>query len=290
MPDTAWESLGRLSPRELVPARLLLHNAAQLAAAVGRSLVPARPDDGHTSLAWIASPRGLASQDVAGARSWRALLGLGEPAPALVVLAGGAEVDRLALEGRTRREAFEWLDARARALGAPVSRLNLSAPYALPAHPFGASDPFTSPGEVAVAELACWFADGDAVLRAVAAGWPGSTPVRVWPHHFDVGSVLPLGAETTESAPSVGIGLSPGDEGITEPYFYVTPWPPPPPADELPTLPSGGRWHREGWTGAVLTGSDVVAKGDGAAQAAAVKTFLAGCLQVLRARYDARQR
>ncbi len=290
MPETAWESLGTLSPRELVPARLLLHHAAQLAAAVGRSLVPARPDDGHTSLEWTSSPRGLASQEVAGARPWRALLGLEEPAPALVVLAGGAEVDRLALEGRTRREAFEWLDERARSLGAPASRLSLKAPYVLPAHPYGASDPFTSPGKRAVAELARWLADGDAVLRGVAAGWPGSAPVRVWPHHFDVGSVLPLGGATTEDAPSVGIGLSPGDEGIAEPYFYVTPWPPPAPAEELPTLPSGGRWHREGWTGAVLTGSDVVAKGDGAAQAAAVKTFLAGAVQVLRARHDARRR
>jgi hypothetical protein len=287
MPETAWEALGTVSPRELVPARLLLHHAAQLAAAVGRSLVPARPDDGHTSLEWTSSPRGLASQEVAGARPWRALLGLEEPAPALVVLAGGAEVDRLPLEGRTRREAFEWLDERARSLGAPASRLSLKTPYVLSAHPYGASDPFRSPGERAVAELARWLANGNAVLRGVAAGWPGSAPVRVWPHHFDVGSVLPLGGATTEDAPSVGIGLSPGDEGIAEPYFYVTPWPPPEPAEELPTLPSGGRWHRVGWTGAVLSGSDVMAEADGAAQAAAAKTFLNGAVQVLRARHDA---
>jgi hypothetical protein len=290
MSETPWESLGKQSPRGLVPARLLLHHAAQLAAAVGRSLVPARPDDGHTSLEWTPSPRGLASQEVAGARPWRALLGLGEPAPALALLAGGAEVDRLALEGRTRREAFEWLDERARSLGAPASRLSLEAPYVLPAHPYGGSDPFVSPGDGAVGELARWFADGDAVLRGVAAGWPGRKPVRVWPHHFDVGSVLPLGGGTTEDAPSVSIGLSPGDEGIAEPYFYVTPWPPPAPTEELPSLLSGGRWHREGWTGAVLTGSEVVAQGDGAAQAAAAKTFLAGAVQVLRARHDARRR
>ena len=286
MPETAWESLGTLSPRELVPARLLLHHAAQLVAAVGRSLVPARPDDGHTSLEWTPSPRGLASQEVAGTRPWRALLCLEEPA-ALVALVGRAEVDRLALEGRTRREAFQWLDERARSLGAPASRLSLEAPYVLPAHPYGAADRFTSPGRGAVAELARWLADGDAVLRSVAAGWPRSAPVRVWPHHFDVGSVLPFGGGPTEDAPSVGIGLSPGDERIPEPYFYVTPWPTPSPSEELPTLPSGGRWHREGWTGAILSGSDVVAKGDGAAQAAAAKTFLTGAVQVLRARHDA---
>jgi hypothetical protein len=102
--------------------------------------------------------------------------------------------------------------------------------------------------------------------------------------------VLPLGGASAADAPSVGIGLSPGDEGIAEPYFYVTPWPPPPPAEELPRLSTGGRWHRAGWTGAVLTGSDLVAKGDGAAQAAAAKTFLAGAVQVLRARHEARRR
>jgi hypothetical protein len=284
MRDRSWEPLGQVSPRQLVAARLLLHHAAQLVAAVGRSLAPARPDDGHTSLEWRAELRGLAGEEVVGARPWRAVL---DPEQArIAVLVGTTVVDRLALEGHTRREAFEWLDERARGLGAPAGRLSLDAPYMLPAHAFGAGVRFEAPADGSLAELAHWFASADAVLREVARAWPGAVPVRVWPHHFDVGSVLPLGGGSGEAAPTIGIGLSPGDEGIAEPYFYVTPWPVPAADEALPGLPAGGRWHRESWTGAVLTGSEVVAAGAGAAQAAAARVFLAGAVSLLRARHE----
>ncbi len=105
--------------------------------------------------------------------------------------------------------------------------------------------------------------------------------MRVWPHHFDVGSVLPLGAQQGEDAPSIGIGLSPGDEGIAEPYFYSTLWPAPD-TESLPPLPAGGRWNRDGWTGAVLTGSAITAAGDGAVQAAEAGAFLTSAVEVLR--------
>jgi hypothetical protein len=54
------------------------------------------------------------------------------------------------------------------------------------------------------------FACGDAALRALA---PEVRPV-LWPEHFDLGITLD----------EVNYGLSPGDDGITEPYAYVGPW------------------------------------------------------------------
>ena len=53
---------------------------------------------------------------------------------------------------------------------------------------------------------------------------------------------LDSGKGTVESARTIGVGLSPGDENISEPYFYVTPWPYPPPA-KLPKLPEIGAWY-----------------------------------------------
>ena len=60
-----------------------------------------------------------------------------------------------------------------------------------------------------------------------------------------------------EEARSVGVGMTPGDGGYPEPYFYVTPWPYPNP-EVLPRLATGS-WHTEGWTGAVLTGTEALA-------------------------------
>ena len=281
MMTLGWEPPGRVSPRQLTEARVLLHHAAQLVAAVGRCLVAPRPDDGHTSLEWRPEPRALAGQEVPGPRPWRAALRPDDLA--LAVLARDAEVGRFSLAGHTRREAFAWLVDRAGALGAAVERLRLEAPYVIPEHPVGSGAPFTTGADGALAELARWFTVGDGLVRAVAAGWPGAAPERVWPHHFDVGSVLPLGGG--KGAPTIGVGLSPGDEEIAEPYLYVTPLPRPP-ADSLPELPAGGRWHREGWTGAVLTGTEIVAAGSGAAQTALASAFLTRTAEMLRARHE----
>jgi len=278
-----WQLLGAVSPPALAEGRLLLHHAAQLPAAVARSLTPARPDDGHTSLEWRADARDLAGQEVPGPRPWRVAL---RPEDlSLAVLAGGVEMARLGLGGRTRAAAFAWIVTAARNLGNPTVSPSPAAPYVIPAHAVETGAPFAAPSDGSVAELARWFADGDALLRAVVAGWPGAAPVRLWPHHFDIGSVLPLKERLGHEDPSIGVGLSPGDEGIAEPYLYVTPWPPPA-AESLPALPAGGRWHLEGWTGAVLTGSEIVAAGGAEAQAALAERFLRSTVDALRARYQ----
>ena len=62
----------------------------------------------------------------------------------------------------------------------------------------------------AAAELADWFARGDAGLRAFA---PDEEPV-LWPEHFDLGIALD----------EVNYGISPGDGGHAGPYAYVGPW------------------------------------------------------------------
>jgi hypothetical protein len=276
MQVVVWEALGAAPPLTLVPERLVLHHAAQLVAAVGRSLVPPRPDDGHTSLEWVAGA--LVGQEVAGPRPWTAVL---RPADlSLVAVGGGVEAGRLTLTGRTRDEAFAWLLGVAEGLGVAASRLKLEESYRIPEHPIGAGAPFP-PASRKFAELARWFADGNSLVHALASKWPDAAPVRVWPHHFDVGSVLPLGAPYRGEPPSIGLGLSPGDDGIAEPYLYATLWPAPDP-DALPPLPAGGRWHREEWTGAVLTGSEIVAAGEGGAQAAAAYAFLSSAVETLR--------
>lgn len=64
----------------------------------------------------------------------------------------------------------------------------------------------------AAAELAEWFARGEAGLGAFA---PGVGPV-LWPEHFDLALTLD----------EVNYGVSPGDGGHPQPYAYVGPWAP----------------------------------------------------------------
>lgn len=86
-----------------------------------------------------------------------------------------------------------------------------------------------------------------------------TSPIQLWPHHFDL-SMLWLPGEKIEgqdpdneeySDKQMNFGFAFGDESIPEPYFYVTAYPLP---DGFPSLelPAGTEWRSEGFSGAVL--------------------------------------
>jgi hypothetical protein len=245
----AWEPRGVPAPSALAEARLELHWAIQIPAAVARAVILPLLDDSHTSLAWVAG-----SAVLAGGITPRGLsLGLRVADLTLVVLdAAGAHRDELPLHGLTYDQGLAWAAER---LGGAVRG---APPYDMPAHEVARGAPFRSDDAGALAELARWFSFADRLLGHFVATDPlpgGHTPpARCWPHHFDIATLIELPRRTPMDARTVGLGLSPGDEARAEPYFYVTPWPyPEEPA--LPDLPIGATWQREGWFGAVLPSS-----------------------------------
>jgi hypothetical protein len=184
-----------------------------------------------------------------------------------VVDGAGAVGHELPLAGRKLDEALAWASDRmgGAAVGPP--------PYEMPEHAVARGGAFRGDDLAACAELARWYATADRCLRAGAFLQPEAkpddnqqaSPVRCWPHHFDIATLITLPSIAPRGgARSIGVGLSPGDASYAQPYFYVTPWPYPkdPP---LPRLPGGGIWHQTGWFGAVLTGTAVCADGEGGA-------------------------
>ena len=100
----------------------------------------------------------------------------------------------------------------------------------------------------------------DVLLKAFKGELRGeSSPVQLWPHHFDLAlnwfsgrKVPPYEPENEEYADEqMGFGFSTGDEGIPNPYFYITAYPWPEALLET-TLPAGAVWHTAGWKGALL--------------------------------------
>lgn len=261
---SAIEPLGFPSPTALTDARVELHWAAQVVGAVGRALIPPAPDDSHTSLAWSAAGRLL----VGGMTPRRSRLGLRPTDLTLVVVDGaGAPEGELPLAGRTFDQALAWA---AEALGGAAPG---RPPYDMPEHAVGHGGAFRGDDRDALAELGRWYASADALLRDFVSSHPHArdhaSPVRCWPHHFDIATLVSLPGGPRGEARTIGLGLSPGDGSYAEPYFYVTPWPAPDSAT-LPALPAGAAWHRAGWFGAVLTGTatfhDVDAKPPARAQ------------------------
>ena len=133
--------------------------------------------------------------------------------------------------------------------------------------------------------LAAWFHNADLVIKSVIQSTHGSSPVRCWPHHFDIASLITLDPDVdAEQARSIGVGLSPGDGSYDQPYFYVTPWPYPA-VQTLPALGSFGAWHTEGWTGAILTAETIIPSAD---QETVVREFLRDAIGACRKALDSR--
>jgi hypothetical protein len=268
-----WEALGHLGTPAIVEARLQAHWAVQVIAAAGDGWIVHRSDDSHTAMMWdggrlvgATAPSGLA-------------IALEVERLTLVASRAGQTVASLPLVERTLIEALAWADAQhASAAGAQLRGIAVRS-YDMPDHPVRGGATFTA-DRASLGELAAWYAAADEVLRDVAAE-RGATPLLVWPHHFDLGAIVFLDPPS-EHARQIGAGLSPGDRYYAEPYFYVTPYPI---ADgaQWPALAGGGVWRREGWTGAILTTSALVAAGDGAARRASAREFLGSALAGSRA-------
>ena len=73
--------------------------------------------------------------------------------------------------------------------------------------------------------------------------------VQLWPEHFDI--AIDLGSEPAGRRATMG--ASPGDDDHHEPYLYVAPW-----TAEV----SGGLWNANGFKGAELGYSELIAADD----------------------------
>ncbi|MCP5096908.1 MAG: hypothetical protein GY943_15270, partial [Chloroflexi bacterium] len=100
----------------------------------------------------------------------------------------------------------------------------------------------------------------DMALKTFKHSFRGeSSPVQLWPHHFDLAVVWFSGRlvpgqdpENEEYADEqMNFGFSTGDSSIAAPYFYVTAYPTPDQFANQP-LPTAAHWHTEGFTGAIL--------------------------------------
>jgi hypothetical protein len=270
-----WDLLGCSSASALVEARLQAHWAVQVIAAAGDGWLAKREDDSHTAMTWDPALGAL----------------LGEPAPSglavgvaietlsLVAVRDGKSIAALPLVDRTLADALAWADGQhASAAGTPTRGIAVRT-YDMPEAPVRAGAAFTA-DRGALGELAAWYAIGVEALRDVVSG-PGAVPLRVWPHHFDLGTIMFLD-RAGDHARQIGAGLSPGDGSYAEPYFYITPYPIAEAAHWAP-LAGGGVWHREGWTGAVLTASVIVAAKDADARRTLVGEFVDSAIAGARA-------
>lgn len=116
----------------------------------------------------------------------------------------------------------------------------------------------------AVAIADAWLSVTRALTRLRAETPEETSPIQLWPHHFDLSMLWLPGEKIPGQDPDdeenadkqINLGFTLGDPGIAEPYFYATAHPLPEAFPSLP-LPDGTRWHNEGFSGAVTLYRDL---------------------------------
>lgn len=269
----SWLSLGARAPGALAAERLQLHYGAWVLASVAHSLLEHEDDDSHTNLGIEGPGELLATRHLRPGSAERC--GLRFEDLTLVWLRGDRQIAALPLPGASFADALAWADDVARReRGRGVQRREFPD---FPASELGAGGTFQRGDPVARAEIGRWYANGLAAFEELRAREARLSPSRVWPHHFDLGALLALGAGV-----SVELGLSPGDDSIAEPYFYCTP--DPEPVGSLPPLRGPGRWFTDGFTAVVLTGEELLRAGPD--QAATAREYLRSALTASRGKAD----
>jgi hypothetical protein len=277
-----WSKMGRTPPTALVTARILAHQGLQWVTKTARANLSAVPDDSHTSVEWNAGLGALFCRPLPSGKG-DIRVGLRIAGLALIVERGGAVVELLALDGKTDAAAGAWIDSRLRATGLkPAGGVKL--PYAMPKHPAAGGVPYDLyMQERELSELSRWFGGSADVLedfRSKRADLsPGAGPVRCWPHHFDIATLVRLEEGNAETAKSIGVGVSPGDGYYAQPYAYISPWPRLD-AAQLPKLPHGGHWHTRDFVAAVATGDEILEFKD---RGPGLLAFFAGAFETGRA-------
>ncbi len=243
-----------MSLKDLIPHRIQLHYAIQFIAATGMALAEPKPDGSQMTLDWDADLNGFVGQKISGTSIQVALL---PQTLTSLILQNHKSVAALSLIGKTMAESLAWHQAELAKLGIATESIKLLDYPAddFPDHPLARGAVFDVGDDEAREAVTAYYAQTRPLLAEIIATNPAASPVYIWPHHFDMATLMTYPGATEAETKYLGVGLSPGDFGYDEPYWYITPYPYPDVA-KLPKLPAGS-WHTEGWVGAVLTASQV---------------------------------
>lgn len=245
------------APASLASARAMAHRAAQHLTRIARANLPAAADDSHSNIGWDRDLGAFKSHAMDGN-----FVGLSLASLTLFVTDKDGGNVTLPLQGCSDEDAAAWLDGEVVKAGLKGAA-GLALPYELPED--AAQITTYQVDAQTLKALTAWFDLASQTLEEFAANntalEPGPSAVRCWPHHFDIATYVALETGDPETARGVGVGMSPGDEGYNEPYFYINAWPHLD-TSKLPDAIDPGHWHTAGYVGSIATATELLSTVD----------------------------
>ena len=227
------------------------HLASQYLAMAGKSFLDHLEDDSHTNMGFSIADKSLLTWplDDSGTQ-----LGLNYKTFALDWKSNNPQ--SFSLEGKTHISVLDWLKSMAQGTDFEKSykyELHYVLPYAM--------DDFKTyhcSSKPETEELIRLRTLAQNVLTTFLKEEKLESDVRIWPHHFDTGAFAHL---HDGSGKSIGLGLAIPDGMLDDFYFYISGYRGNTHLRTWAFEPlSQGKWHNNGFKGAVLPASKVSAK------------------------------
>lgn len=253
-----WPIIRPVELPGLLIATEQVHRAAQYLAMAGKFLLKNQPDDSHTNMGWDMSREALLSHSLPDGHQ----LMLETTKMQLTLLLGPSSIATFSLIGQTRKAGVAWIKKTLAAAEIPAHDYAIDLHYDIPEHEIdrGATFRELSTGEYESFSRVRTL--GHVAMTAWAASFEHASTIRTWPHHFDIGTYIPLVLDS-EGAPekSITLGLAIPDQYVDEYYFYITHWSKAGGIsyESLAELPGCGFWNEKDFTGAMLRLSDLLA-------------------------------
>jgi hypothetical protein len=268
-----WQKLTITPPSVLNATIVELHHAAQLVAAVGNSLLTKKDDDSQSSLSWDGVQKALIGQQITLDQKVYPILKYDDLS--VHILSEQEEVlHSFSLLDHNKTQALDWLNQVLKELGHQGKAIDYPNHYELPSSPLHRGAVFAS-GSMYRQELARYRSNTQIVLQSIAAT-EALSDVKVWPHHFDLASVITLEVDDQGNPTrTIGLGLAIPDATSHTLYYYVSHWLKEgrPNYRSLPALPGNALWLSKGFKGVILPVSGLVKLKSKEAQSALLEAF-----------------
>jgi len=281
--STNWKILTHPFSREIEDSLKQQHHAAQFIALVGKYLINQLPDDSNTNMLYSPENKLLIGNRLSN------VLHIALHLPNLILHVLDKDYKSkysIPLNGKTKNEVFEELKMILEKFGTDVSQFTQELHYKIPFHDVEKTLPFNIINKESFQINAIYRDNAEIILKNVATEFTHASSVRIWPHHFDTGSYIPVEFNTkNEVVKSFGIGWAIPDNAVNEPYYYLSFWSENPIQDfnKLPS-PDSGKWMSD-WKGGVLKLSDILKEKTSVSQYEQVKLFFKSGIEILSKQY-----
>jgi hypothetical protein len=272
-----------MSPDKSIAAKLQLHYAVQFIGAVGFNIGTPQPDESQMAFEWEPDQKLFVGKPIATSNPFRVAI---NPLSLEMLILNSNDLQttaKFALVGNTKAAGLTWLRSQVADRGADVEQVDWINYERgdFPDHAIAHGAAFEPGFESELQQLVNYYELSNTILQKIVQADQYASAVNIWPHHFDLATLISFPDRGDGESKSIGVGMSPGDDSFEQPYWYITPNPVPV-SVTFPELPRRGFWHTKEWIGAVLTTSRLDPDQDLSQQGQQIEEFLTQGLEISR--------